>query len=276
MWFLISLVFLFNVTTHNYVLAFYTNINHKQVKALARTAQLYSSTASILPPGLNKNVKKAGSGPPLNLGDVATIKYSCFVKGSSAPFAKSLEQKVIVGDGLMVDGWELSLPTMSVGEVASIDISDAKYGYGSAGVPPFVPANAPLTINLEILGSETGVDLGTIASADPLKPRTPQTIAAAYASRRELASIEEENKEKEGWLQDSIKKFKTFYFFGFFEGETGQQAPWYLRPSITFPIAFAIVGAAFYVLFVAGGITERGTQVLDELDEYVIESLYLF
>jgi len=275
MWFLINLTFLYNLITQKHVLAFYTNTNSNQFKATSRNTQLFSTAASILPPGLNKNVKKAGSGPSLNLGDVATVKYSCFVKGNSAPFAKSLEQKVIVGDGLMVDGWELSLPTMSVGEVATIDISDPKYGYGSAGVPPFVPANSPLTINLEILEAETGADLGTIASADPLKPRTPQTIAAAYASRRELASIEEENKVEEGGLEELIKKFKTFYFFGFFEGETGQQAPWYLRPSITFPIAFAIVGAAFYVLFIAGGITERGTQVLDELDEYIIESLLL-
>jgi len=31
-------------------------------------------------------------------------------------------------------------------------------------------------------------------------------------------------------LQKWIAKFKTFYFFGLFEGETGQQAPWFLRP----------------------------------------------
>jgi len=287
----ISLIILLNGVNYNPVLSFNTNINSNQIRrrsattATFRTKHLYStatasSTASSsLPSGVNKIVKKPGSGPTLNIGDVATVKYSCFVKGSSSPFARSLEQKVVVGDGLMIDAWELSLATMSLGEIATIDISDPKYGYGSAGVVPFVPPDAPLTINLEILEAETGVDLGTIASADPLKPRTPQTIAAAYASRRELASIQEANKvdEEEGGLKELIKKFKSFYFFGFFEGETGQQAPWYLRPSITFPIAFAIVGAAFYVLFIAGGITERGTQVMDELDDYIIEqSLYLF
>lgn len=79
----------------------------------------------------------------------------------------------------------------------------------------------------------------------------------------------EEADQKEG-LEGLIAKFKTFYFFGFFEGETGQQAPWYLRPSITFPIAFAVVGAAFWVAYAGGGITERGAQVKDELDEYIV------
>ena len=45
-----------------------------------------------------------------------------------------------------------------------------------------------------------------------------------------------------------------------------------MRPSITFPIAFLIVGAAFYVSFATGAITERGSQVQDELDEIILTS----
>ena len=73
-----------------------------------------------------------------------------------------------------------------------------------------------------------------------------------------------------------IERAKSFYFFGFFEGETGQQAPWYLRPSITFPIAFAVVGLAFYVSFAVGGISERGVQSTDELDEVILSSAAAF
>jgi hypothetical protein len=69
-----------------------------------------------------------------------------------------------------------------------------------------------------------------------------------------------------------IAKAKSFYFFGLFEGETGQQAPWFLRPSITFPLAFLIVGATFYVSYSVGGITERGAQITDELDEIILSS----
>ena len=80
-----------------------------------------------------------------------------------------------------------------------------------------------------------------------------------------------EGPEKEG-LEGFIEKAKNFYFFGLFEGETGQQAPWFLRPSITFPLAFLIVGAAFYVSYVSGAITERGASVTDELDEIILSS----
>jgi hypothetical protein len=75
--------------------------------------------------------------------------------------------------------------------------------------------------------------------------------------------------QKEG-LEGFIEKAKNFYFFGFFEGETGQQAPWFLRPSITFPIAFLIVGAAFYISFISGAISERGASSVDELDEIIL------
>jgi hypothetical protein len=81
-----------------------------------------------------------------------------------------------------------------------------------------------------------------------------------------------EEPEKEG-LEGFIEKAKNFYFFGLFEGETGQKAPWFLRPSITFPIAFLVVGAAFYVSYLTGAITERGAQVTDELDEIILSSI---
>ena len=81
-----------------------------------------------------------------------------------------------------------------------------------------------------------------------------------------------EEPEKEG-LEGFIEKAKNFYFFGLFEGETGQKAPWFLRPSITFPIAFLVVGAAFYVSYLSGAITERGAQVTDELDEIILNSV---
>jgi hypothetical protein len=75
--------------------------------------------------------------------------------------------------------------------------------------------------------------------------------------------------EKEG-LEGWIETAKGWYFFGLFEGETGEDAPWYLRPSITFPLAFLIVGAAFVVSFQFGAISERGAQSTDELDDLIL------
>ena len=103
----------------------------------------------------------------------------------------------------------------------------------------------------------------------PLK-RTASDIQAAYEQRQALKALQGPAKEGfEGFLE----KAKNFYFFGFFEGETGEQAPWILRPSITFPIAFLVVGGAFYVSYISGAITERGASVTDELDEVILSSI---
>mmetsp|Transcript_25634 Transcript_25634/g.38469 ORF Transcript_25634/g.38469 Transcript_25634/m.38469 type:complete len:293 (-) Transcript_25634:260-1138(-) len=221
--------------------------------------------------GLVKKVIKEGTGPALERGQVASVKYSCYLPGTETkPFAQSEKQRMIVGDGQMIEGWELALLTMNVGERATVRIDDAaKFGYGEAGVPPIVPPNAPIEMEMEILSAEERLEMGAFANNEPLTPRTPKAIRAAYEARQSAKLQDEiENPPLEG-LDYWKDKIKSYYFFGFFEGETGQQAPWFLRPSITFPIAFAIVGAAFYVSLKFGAISERGAQVTDELDELI-------
>jgi hypothetical protein len=102
----------------------------------------------------------------------------------------------------------------------------------------------------------------------PFSQRTAQQISDAYEVRRAQRALEPQLEGLEGW----IAKAKNFYFFGLFEGETGQKAPWFLRPSITFPLAFLVVGSAFYVSYAVGGITERGAQITDELDEIILST----
>lgn len=237
--------------------------------------------------GLSKQIIRNGNGPPLRLGEVATVSYTCTLTDTNKIFSQSKKQKVIVGDGIMIEGWDRALATMSVGEKAIVQIDDAiKYGYGVEGVKPTVPSNARISIEFEILDAEEQKNMGVagvvgtgaiatgltgsgdLGALDPSKPRTPDAIAAAYKVRQGQIAAEEANKKEglEGW----IEKAKEFYFFGFFEGETGEKAPWILRPSITFPIAFAVVGAGFYVTFALGGISERGRQVTDELDDIVL------
>jgi hypothetical protein len=45
-----------------------------------------------------------------------------------------------------------------------------------------------------------------------------------------------------------------------------------LKPSITFPLAFLVVGIAFYVSLAGGAISERGMPTTDELDEIILSS----
>ena len=109
------------------------------------------------------------------------------------------------------------------------------------------------------------------------KPRTPQSIKEAYEekiSSGKMLAITEPG------LGGLIERIKTGYFFGFFEAaedairnpQKKNENPWYLRPSITFPAAFAVVGLAFAVLILLGGISERGAMTTDELDDVVLRA----
>jgi len=229
--------------------------------------------ATALPEGLVKTVSKEGRGTPARRGDVATVKYSCYLPDyvTKIPFAKSDLQKVVVGDGTMVDGWEMAIKTMKEGERATIRIENPELGYGSEGIASLVPPDSPIEIDIEVLEVAApldNIDFDALGMADPIKPRTASRIQEAYEDRLAAKSLEPEKEGLEAW----IEKAKNFYFFGFFEGETGEKAPWYLRPSITFPIAFVVVGAAFAVTLGGGGITERGAPSTDELDEIIVSS----
>ncbi|CAJ1887853.1 unnamed protein product [Cylindrotheca closterium] len=229
----------------------------------------FSTTA--IPDGIVKQVSSPGSGKAVNLGDIATVRYSCYVSGNgdALPVARADRQKMVVGDGTMVAGWDKALRTMSVGERSIVKVTNPELGYGNEGVPDLIPPGAKLEFDIEILEAQPpmqNIDFDSIAMADNT-PRTASDIAAAYEQRQALRAQSGPEKEGfEGW----IEKAKNFYFFGFFEGETGQQAPWFLRPSITFPLAFLVVGAAFYVSVISGAISERGAEVTDELDEIII------
>jgi FKBP-type peptidyl-prolyl cis-trans isomerase len=245
--------------------------------------RLYSSTVSSsaastgstsLPEGLIKTIIKEGDGPIVRLGDIATIQYACYVQGSPTPFARSTTkaQKMVVGDTSMISSFDKTLRSMRIGERCTVQVTDTTLGYGLNGVPPIVPSNAQLQLDIEVFETQpatANIDFDRLAEADNT-PRTASDIAAAFAYRNEQRALNQ-GPELEG-IEWALAKVKTFYFFGLFEGETGERAPWFLRPSITFPIAFVVVGAAFYVSYVGGAISERGAQSTDELDEIILSS----
>ncbi|KAI2490904.1 peptidyl-prolyl cis-trans isomerase [Fragilaria crotonensis] len=234
------------------------------------TTRSTKGTRLFSSPGLIKTISKEGTGAPLKRGDVATVKYSVYLPDSS-PFARSERQRVTVGGGDMIDGWEEAIKTMRVGERAIVRITDPNLGYGAAGFAPVVPPNAVIELDLEVLDAKarSAIDFDTLAIGDPDTPRTAESIAAAYDSLMEKKALTPKKEGLEGW----IETVKGWYFFGFFEGETGEEAPWILKPSITFPIAFAIVGAAFLVSYKFGAITERGSQSTDELDDIILSMI---
>ena len=192
----------------------------------------------------------------------------------------------------MVQGWDAALRSMAVGERAIVRVTDPTLGYatktGNAvdggavdtafqtlGIEGLTSTSSSsqtqqLEFDIEILKIQTAqsvaemyeLNFDSIALMDDT-PQTAADIAEAYERR-----MEQRAPDKEG-LEYWVEKVQNYYFFGFFEGETGEEAPWYLKPSITFPIAFAIVGAAFYISLLAGAISEKGAQSIDELDVLV-------
>lgn len=53
-----------------------------------------AAATTEMPEGLIKTVTKQGNGTPLKLGDIASVKYSCYLP-DEAPFARSELQKVV-------------------------------------------------------------------------------------------------------------------------------------------------------------------------------------
>lgn len=90
------------------------------------------------------------------------------------------------------------------------------------------------------------------------RPRTPGAIAAAYEQKMKEKAMNAPEEKGGGDRQD--------------QGIVLLRPNCYLEPSITFPIAFLVVGAAFWASLVGGAISERGMPSADELDKIIISS----
>jgi peptidylprolyl isomerase len=118
-----------------------------------------------------KTVSKPGQGNPVSLGDIATVKYSCYLPNDpkAPPFAKASQQKIAVGDGTMIQGWDKAIRSMKVGERAVVRITDPALGYGETGFPPLIPPRAEIEIDIEVLDSQPptqNIDFDNLAMAD--------------------------------------------------------------------------------------------------------------
>jgi FKBP-type peptidyl-prolyl cis-trans isomerase len=135
---------------------------------LRSTAAAVSETVTD---GLIKTVTKPGQGMPVKLGDIATVKYSCYLPNDPKmpPFSKSNQQKVVVGDGTMITGWDKAIRTMKIGERALVRITDPALAYGAMGLAPLIPPGAEIEVDLEILDSQppmANIDFDDLAMAD--------------------------------------------------------------------------------------------------------------
>jgi len=250
----------------------------------ARPSTSSSAPRTMLPEGLVKTIVNRGqtNSVPIRRGDVVSVKYTCYSVGdgendnTNILLARSDKQKGVVGDGSMVPGWDEAIRSMNLNERAIIRVTDPALGYVNmedskdALEALGVSQHTQLEFDIQITKIQTAAEAAelfdmnfdSMALADDT-PRTAEDIAAAYETK--MAQKEPDREGWEGWL-DTVQ---NYYFFGIFESETGEVAPWYLTPSISFPLAFSVVGAAFWISLASGAISEKGQQSIDELDMIV-------
>jgi hypothetical protein len=74
--------------------ASHTTITTSKTRSLS---PLFATASSMLPEGIIKTVTTPGNeNRRVNLGDIATVKYSCYVpEQNQKPFAKATKQKVV-------------------------------------------------------------------------------------------------------------------------------------------------------------------------------------
>mmetsp|Transcript_16743 Transcript_16743/g.43900 ORF Transcript_16743/g.43900 Transcript_16743/m.43900 type:complete len:288 (+) Transcript_16743:68-931(+) len=218
-----------------------------------------------------------GDGAPAfgNDGDVALLTYEART-ASGQLLDRGVQTQYTVGDQQFIPGWDLCVRSLAVGERASFAVS-SDYAYGLRGVPPAVLENEPLTFDVTAIEYRGNIQTSaSFASDAPLTPRTPGSIKAEFERRQAEKAVRassdravreerdagasplDQVKNAFGDLGDKFFGDEGFYFFGFFESATGEEAPWYLKPYLTFPAIFLGVALSFYGLLQTDVIVLRG------------------
>lgn len=96
---------------------------------------------------------KEGTGPEAKEGDTLAVHYTGYL-ADGTKFDSSVDRgtpfEFTLGEGRVIQGWELGIKGMKKGEVRKLLIP-AQYGYGEAGFPGVIPGNATLAFEVELI-----------------------------------------------------------------------------------------------------------------------------
>lgn len=103
--------------------------------------------------GMSYITEKEGTGEMAKPGQSVKVNYVGKLENgtkfdASADHGGPFELKI--GIGRVIKGWDEGIPGMKVGEKRKL-IIPAHMGYGAAGQPPIIPANATLVFEVELL-----------------------------------------------------------------------------------------------------------------------------
>lgn len=217
--------------------------------------------------GVRKVTIIEGKGKTIEAGDILAVEYTCSVKGSETPFATNPQEKIIAIDGSMIKAWDLGLATMSVGEKATFT-SSAAYAYGEKGIGGIIPPNSDIVLDMKVLawlGNQLRPEslFQKDLDIDPFIASTPETIRAEYEEMQAAKS----DKYDGNILQIYWRRLRNISFgfggSGFFTSQSGEKAPWYLNPNLTFPAMIALTIVTFGTVFLTGSVKEKGMPKSD-------------
>lgn len=132
----------------------------KNETELATIEKVFEENKNIIPTnniqtinGMKIEILKQGTGEGAKNGDTTTVHYTGTLENSTK-FDSSLDRNqpfsFVLGTGQVIQGWELGIAGMKVGEKRKLTIP-SELGYGSAGIGP-IPPNATLIFEVELLG----------------------------------------------------------------------------------------------------------------------------
>ncbi|KAI8381495.1 uncharacterized protein BYT42DRAFT_494501 [Radiomyces spectabilis] len=104
--------------------------------------------------GVKKRIIKEGVGKQPSKKSTVSVHYTAYLDQRNLKFDSSVDRRVPLTfqlkNGKVVEGWEVAIPTMKIGEVAEIYCT-YNYGYGENGRAPLVPPKADLRFEVELL-----------------------------------------------------------------------------------------------------------------------------
>ena len=136
---------------------FLTQGNNKaSTAALSQSlSQNVQTPASYEIQGMKIETLKEGSGAGAKAGDAVTVNYTGTLTDGTK-FDSSLNPgrtpfQFTLGQNRVIQGWELGVAGMKVGEKRKLTIPP-ELGYGSQAVGGVIPANSTLVFEIDLLG----------------------------------------------------------------------------------------------------------------------------
>jgi len=112
--------------------------------------------------GVKKKILQKGTGylTPEKGSEVKVHYVGRLLDGTVFDSSRDRDQPFtfFLGKGNVIKGWDESVKDMKKGEKALVTIKP-EYGYGAAGSPPKIPANATLQFEIELLSWNSEEDL---------------------------------------------------------------------------------------------------------------------